>query len=686
MRPVLLLDDDSDLRALLRSSLATRGIEVLEAGRASEADEVLRSRSVALVVVDGLLPDGLGIQFIERLRSRDREIRVVFMSSFFRDLGSFMRLTHELDVSVVIHKPVDPESFAGTVDALVRAEPADSGASEPSDACSSALDLELAELRTQFGVRLPGKLDELATAISRAKLDAEALAAARALAHRLRGSSGSYGYGAVGEAVGRVEDLLEEALQGGAVRSLLFDAVDGFMADARRSAAHASDLTGGAEIPSASPKALLVVDDDPDFLEMVKSTAAKLLVELLMARTFDEALLHAQKRELFAAIIDVHLEGEDSYLLAGKIRETEGNSDTSIAFISVDRRLETRVSALEAGGTKYLEKPIPPESFCGLVERLLRLSQAQQGRVLIVDPDGDISEHYARHLRSAGFLVELLDSADTLIDRLDATRPDVLLIEAALPRVAGIDVCRALRTSERWELLPILVVTARIDAETRLRAFRAGASDVIAKPILPEELLARVGVQSERVRLLRDRADKDSLSGLLLRRAFVEAFQRSLAICSREGKPLSLVLLDLDHFKSLNDTYGHLAGDQVIARLGDLLLKRFRADDLRGRWGGEEFVIAFPGMGAEFAVQAIRRLLREFSALRFSTDDKRLFGATFTAGIAAYPGDGASISALIRHADALLYAGKREGRAQVAGNAPSKEPVGSGGAAADGAS
>ncbi len=132
---------------------------------------------------------------------------------------------------------------------------------------------------------------------------------------------------------------------------------------------------------------------------------------------------------------------------------------------------------------------------------------------------------------------------------------------------------------------------------------------------------------------------------------------------------MSLVLLDIDHFKRVNDTHGHLAGDEVIVRLGELLRRRFRTEDLRGRWGGEEFVLAFPGQEASFAIQAAEHLLADFRALRFAADDGTSFSASFTAGVAAYPGDGASMSAVMRRADELLYVGKRTGRCRVVGSA-----------------
>lgn len=678
-RSVLLVDDDADLRALLRSALGAVGLAVLEAATISAAQDHLAHRSPDVIVVDGQLPDGQGVELIERIRTRDRVVRIVFVSAFYRDLTTFKRLTTELDVAMVVYKPIDPASFAAKVSELAGPAALAAGSPRPAEPGSAtAFAIELAELRTQFSERLPAKLDELAQAAEAARRDIADVAAARMLAHRLRGSAGSYGHTAVGEAVGVVEDRLAEAAATvGSVRRHLWEELEQALHDARAATAATSTQSQHRIDPSPPPvKALLVVDDDQDFLQMVRATARKLHVSVVTASSPDEALQRGRGQPLIAAILDIHLGEQASFTLARQLRQLPGNGELPIAFASVDNRIETRMAAMEAGASRYFEKPLMEDGFVELVLGFVRESEARQTRVLVVDDDREMVESCALHLRRAGMAVESMESADELIEQLEATQPDILLLDVALPRISGIDVCRALRMSERWGRIPILILTAHTDTTTRIRAFRAGASDVISKPVVAEELLARLGVQEERLRLFRDRVDKDALSGLLLRRPFVEAFQRAVSSCDRTEQPLALALLDLDHFKRINDTYGHLVGDQVIARLGELLRARFRTEDLRARWGGEEFVLVFVGATKEFAEMAMRRLLTEFRELRFTAEDGTLFGATFTAAVSAFPTNGRSLAALIRSADEQLYAGKRAGRNRIStspGTHPARE-------------
>jgi len=138
-----------------------------------------------------------------------------------------------------------------------------------------------------------------------------------------------------------------------------------------------------------------------------------------------------------------------------------------------------------------------------------------------------------------------------------------------------------------------------------------------------------------------------------------------MAESRRYRRPLSLCLIDLDHFKKINDGHGHLVGDRVLAATGQLLATRLRTEDVRGRWGGEELVVALPNAPAVMARQVVTRLLDELSGMAFDTEDGRTFQVTFSAGVAAFPDDGETADALLRVADERLYAAKNAGRARV---------------------
>ena len=223
-----------------------------------------------------------------------------------------------------------------------------------------------------------------------------------------------------------------------------------------------------------------------------------------------------------------------------------------------------------------------------------------------------------------------------------------------------------IRTNPRYQAIPVFFLTSSDDVQSRIACFHAGGDDHITKPPVKEELAARLRARIERSRLLTSRMDIDPSTGLLQRRAFVRALEARLSEASRKKGVVSLVILDLDRFKSGNDTHGHMMGDQVLRELGKALTLSFRQEDLRGRWGGEEFVLAFPGQEAKTVMTLMERLLASFAENVFE-GEKSSFSITFSAGVASYPRDGDNYERLLRTADQRLYRAKDKGRSRIEG-------------------
>ena len=259
-----------------------------------------------------------------------------------------------------------------------------------------------------------------------------------------------------------------------------------------------------------------------------------------------------------------------------------------------------------------------------------------------------------------------------ILDTMQEFPPDMLLLDVMMPGITGFEVCRKLRQVPRWRDLPIIFLTGQTGVEARVEAFRCGGDDYLPKPVVNEELLTRVKVRIDRAAMLRERSDKDTITGLLLRRAFSEQLSAILAEAERINCNFSICLLDVDHFKKVNDNHGHLAGDRVLADLGQLLSRRFRVDDIRGRWGGEEFILAFKREKKETIHKAVDRVLEEFRGLEFESDSGTKFNCSFSGGLATYPDDGETIFDLVQAADQRLYVAKENGRNQIVFNEKSE--------------
>ena len=200
---------------------------------------------------------------------------------------------------------------------------------------------------------------------------------------------------------------------------------------------------------------------------------------------------------------------------------------------------------------------------------------------------------------------------------------------------------------------------------------RVGAEDFLIKPVVPEDLVAAVAIRAERMRTLRSLMARDSLTGLFNHTTTTQLLENAIATAERNDGKLSFAMLDVDHFKLVNDTYGHPVGDQVIRGLAWLLKGRLRSTDLVGRYGGEEFILALPSITPEQALKVINLIREDFSSLPHAHATGALF-STFSAGIASWP-DFGSAQALTEAADFALLNAKQHGRNCVRHAHPSDE-------------
>ncbi len=299
-------------------------------------------------------------------------------------------------------------------------------------------------------------------------------------------------------------------------------------------------------------------------------------------------------------------------------------------------------------------------------------------RVLIVDDDPAIRRLLKKLLARVGY--ETLEAADgeEAFQELMEHRPAIVLTDWYMPRVDGVELIRRIRGANLPWYPYILLITA---SEDQQQGLDSGADDFISKPIRPQQVLPRVRAGQRVVTLQESLREKnlqlnesidrlaklavaDSMTGLLNRRAFREAAQREWRRTERYKLPLSCLMLDIDRFKRINDTYGHAAGDTVICRLAETLTQRFRDTDILCRYGGEEFCLLLTNTAIDDAVHMadrLRQLVAEIELPEISPN----FSFTVSCGVAARSFNTLSVEALIDHADQALLVAKRTGRNRV---------------------
>ena len=300
-----------------------------------------------------------------------------------------------------------------------------------------------------------------------------------------------------------------------------------------------------------------------------------------------------------------------------------------------------------------------------------------EASVLVVDDSQSARLHIINILKQISPLKSFHEAGGATAGfKLLLNRPvDIVICDLEMPGMDGFKFLNLVSTREEIRKIPVIMVTGREDQETKIKGLEFGASDYVTKPFDPDELVARVKVQlkikslqdslKKNNELLLNLSNTDPLTQLFNRRYLTEALDNELMRSARVSSPLALLMLDIDHFKRVNDTYGHQGGDRVLVAMAELLRGHLRPYDVAARFGGEEFALILPGTGLPQALEVAGRLREAAERLSFSGNLQDL-KLTVSLGAAAFPfANVKTVDDLIREADYALYGAKRGGRNRV---------------------
>ena len=488
-------------------------------------------------------------------------------------------------------------------------------------------------------------------------LGEQARAEAEREAHKIAGAVGTFGFHGASERARHLETALAQPSVGDAAG---LRAVAGALCrDLERDAAH--PLPAARPVASGEPL-LLVVDDDRQLCQRLADAAAGQSMRAEVALTPASARQAMAERRPDAALIDLRF-GSDPSSALDLLEELSRQSVPALVFTASDDFAD-RVEAARRGARGYLRKSMRPDDAVAAVAGLLERLWGDSIKLLAVDDDPMVLDALRLLLEPEGLAITTLDHPEGLWEALEESEPDLLILDVDMPGVNGIELCQVVRNDPRWASLPIVFLTARRDPTTVQQVFAAGADDYLNKPIIAPELTVRIRNRLERIRLYRALAERDSLTGVSNRGKSSAAIDQLARMAERYEQPLCFAELDIDGFKAINDRYGHVAGDAVLRRLGEILRRTFRGEDVVGRWGGEEFVVAMYGLDRASGVERVGDALWALHAEDFSSEGIEE-SVTFSAGVAQYPMDGADPHALYRAADAALYRAKDAGRNRV---------------------
>jgi diguanylate cyclase (GGDEF)-like protein len=291
--------------------------------------------------------------------------------------------------------------------------------------------------------------------------------------------------------------------------------------------------------------------------------------------------------------------------------------------------------------------------------------------VLIADDDLDIRELVALRLRNAGYEVITAENGEQALRLVDERTPDLLLLDVSMPGMDGLEVCRRVQHGGPTAP-PVIFLTARAHPAGCLEGFDAGAVDYVTKPFRPAELLARVSA-AIRAKAVRDafarEATTDGLTAILNRRGLELRAEEAFDLARRYERPLACLMVDIDHFKRVNDTHGHRGGDAVLRQVAERIRSATRISDIVGRYGGEEFVLLLPETDEENAVLAAEKVRRQIAdeplLVASQTGAPATVELRVSVGVACFDVCTIDAAELISSADAALYQAKRLGRDRV---------------------
>ncbi len=448
---------------------------------------------------------------------------------------------------------------------------------------------------------------------------------------------------------------------------------------------------------------VLVVDDIPANVKLLDARLSAEYFDVITAMSGKEALAICERAECDLVLLDVMMPDMDGFEVCRRLKTNPATHHIPVVMVTALDQPSDRVRGLDAGADDFLTKPIPDMALIARVRSLSRLKMVTDelrmraltsrdigiespereavadtgrgGRILIVDDRAASHERIASVLAKEHTVEVETDPSEALFRAAEGNY-DLLIVSLDLTNFDALRLCSQVRSLDRTRNIPILAVTEPDNSARMLRGLEIGVNDYLMRPIDKNELLARARSQVRKRRYaerLRDNvqmsiemAITDGLTGLFNRRYMESHLGTLIEQAIARGKPLTALVIDIDYFKSINDTHGHDAGDDVLREFALRIKRSIRGIDLACRCGGEEFVVVMPETDMAVAAMVAERLRRRIAADPFVIQQGAgSVPVTISIGIAALRGRDDTAAALIKRADQALYRAKRDGRNRV---------------------
>lgn len=456
-------------------------------------------------------------------------------------------------------------------------------------------------------------------------------------------------------------------------------------------------------LPNTVAKArVLIVDDDLANLKLLKAYFKTGNYDIITAENGLDALSHANQNSPDVILLDVMMPGMDGFEVTRRLKQNKDTANIPIVLVTALSSNDNKSRGLDAGADEFLTKPVNQAELVARTNSMIRLKRFQEqlcGRQqsqpqIDASVDKQVSEHervstilivedndkdillLRKQLENEPYIVKQVTNGESAIREALNNSIDLILLDIMLPGMDGFEVCRRLKGDDQLNNIQIVMLTSLRALEYRIQGSEMGTDDFLVKPIEPRELRARILALLKKKRYIDklnhryekvlNRAISDGLTGLYNHGYFKSFIELEVKRSLRHKHPISLLLLDLDDFKQINDRLGHLSGDRILFQVAKIIEKNVRDIDFTARYGGEEFAVLLPYAGIEVARDVAERIrlaiMREIAVHGMKGAPQSISASI---GGAVCPDDGKDVETLIRRADEMMYIAKQCGKNQV---------------------
>ena len=530
---------------------------------------------------------------------------------------------------------------------------------------------QLQVLQESYAVQLPAKFDEIDSCMNSMKADKEYIeervSTLHRLIHGLAGSGATFGFSQLSLKARSIEKIIKRWVSQKEINSDEMKQVIIMLPQLRdlgnissESLPDTANITQILSKPHEEAPSIYVLEED-EIQANQMSTQLERFGYQIETYTYSDELKKAITKKIPAVLVsDIGPgKGEFGVELVEQLRVSH-SLECPVIFTSIRDNFELRLNAVRAGGEAFFVKPIDIDKLVDHLDRLTESETPDPYRILIVDDDVILSAHFQLILRQAGMEVSVTSRPSNIFQDIARSNPELIIMDVHMPDYSGMELAKLIRQQDTYISVPIVYLSTENDLDKQLTALGSGGDDFLNKPIEDNHLILSVAARVKRARQLSNLMSQDSLTGLLKHTHIKQQLESELSRAIRQGSSLTYVMIDIDHFKRVNDSYGHITGDRVIKSLARLLQQRLRKTDHIGRYGGEEFAIVLPDTDIQNGINIINDIRKQFSEIEFNSKGEE-FTVTLSAGVSGFP-MAKSIGHISQFADEALYEAKAQGR------------------------